>query len=81
MGINAYGPDCGFGQPSVAVKVSKAIDWIDSIIFKGAGREQEIESNDNFLPRFKKDLSGLKAYNETHRFELEGKCMYHQWRN
>lgn len=42
---------------------------------------REIESNDNFLPRFKKDLSGLKAYNETHRFELEGKCMYHQWRN
>ncbi|XP_063697888.1 uncharacterized protein LOC134828832 [Culicoides brevitarsis] len=66
MGINAFGGDCGFGQPSVAVKVAKAIDWIDSIIFKKAKKEKEVNEN-----RFKRDLPLLKAYNESHHFELE----------
>lgn len=33
MGINIQGRDCGYGSPFVALKVSKHIDWIDSVIF------------------------------------------------
>lgn len=71
MGINAYGKDCGFGQPSVAVKVSNAIDWIDSIIFSGKSTKPS-KTETKSLPRFKRDLPESKAYNESHRFDLEG---------
>lgn len=33
VGINIYGNDCGFGYPAVATRVSKYIDWIDTVIF------------------------------------------------
>lgn len=33
LGISIHGRDCSFGYPAVATRVSRYIDWIDSIIF------------------------------------------------
>lgn len=34
FGINIQGKDCGFGHATVATKVSRYINWIDSVIFE-----------------------------------------------
>lgn len=47
VGVQVYGNDCGFGYPAVSTRVSKYIDWIDSIIFGESKISQAVEDSQN----------------------------------
>lgn len=57
IGINIEGKDCGFGYPTIATRVSRYIDWIDSVIF---GKATHDTKNAGLIALTESNLSSCK---------------------
>lgn len=77
MGIHTHSKDCGFGFPAVYTKVSRHLDWIDTVIFGEVSQQGGGTSSDSCpLPTgqrgtCKKSSQCLEIVNRVKRGEVD----------